>query len=517
MAQLERILSSSVFIASPSLSQFLQFVVTETLAGRAGQIKAYTVATKAWGRERDFDPQADPIVRIQAGRLRRALHDYYADEGLAAPIRIELPKGTYVPRFTAVAAQYEETEHTPAAEIITEGPVLAVLPFHSLSSDASQDHFVDAIGDELTVYFSRFQGLAVIAYHSCRRFSNTTQSVPEIGRQLGADFLVTGTVYRDKKRLRLSVALNDAHDGLQVWAQQFDRELTAATLFDVQDEIIERIVAIIGSNYGVIPRLVAQTARAKRIDDLTVYEAVLRRADFLMNVTPEAHQEARQALEQAVETAPTYAPAWAALGGMYTNAYILGLDSPDDPLGEALICANRAIRLDPHCQEAHSVLANIYFQHRDQAGVQRVCHRSLELNPNDAAYIGTAGFWLALAGDEASGLALLDRAIKLNPFFPGWFRLPYFLHHFSRREDEQALAEAQAFNLPGLFWDALLRAAALSRLGRLAEAQAAVDDLLRLKPDFPEQADHFLSMFVMKGDLRKQILESLQEAGLSIP
>ena len=109
-AQLERMLSSGVFIAAPSLSQFLRFVVEESLAGRSDQIKAYTIAVKAWGRERDFDPQSDPIVRIQAGRLRRALKDYYAAEGAQDPIRIETPKGGYVPRFQVLDAAPDQVQ-----------------------------------------------------------------------------------------------------------------------------------------------------------------------------------------------------------------------------------------------------------------------------------------------------------------------------------------------------------------------------------------------------------------------
>lgn len=513
--QLERILSSSVFIASPSLSQFLHFVVMETLAGKADQIKAYTVAVRAWGRERDFDPQADPIVRIQAGRLRRALRDYYASEGANDSIHIELLKGTYVPRFVVMAAIGEENEGpTPVVEIETKKPSVAVLPFQNLNRDEAQALFVDGFSEELAVYLSRFQALTVIAYYSCRRFRDAVEDVRAIGQQLGADFIVSGAIYRDEVRLRISVALNHARAGIQLWGQQFDRELTVANLYDVQDEIIERIVAAIGSSFGVIPRVMAKASQSKRTDDLSVYEAVLRRATFLMNIAPDAHQETKRALERAVELDPTYAPAWAGLGSMVTLAYILGQEGQDDPLGQALDCVNRALRLDPHCQDAYSVLANIHFQRRDRDGVIRASHRLLELNPNDAASVGAAGFWLALVGEEERGLAYLDKAIAFNPFYPGWFHLPYCLHHFARGEHEQAYARARGINMPEFFWDPLLRAVALSRMERINEAQMALGELLQLKPDFHERAHHYLGTLVFAVDLREQILASLHEAGL---
>ena len=515
LAQLERVLSSSVFIASPSLAQFLQFVVTETLSGRRDRIKAYTIAVNAWGRERDFDPQADPIVRIQAGRLRRALKDYYGGEGVDDAIHIALPKGTYVPRFNLEPVAGANNEPRPSVAIMEQKePSVAVLPLQNLSGDETQAPFVDGFGEELAVYLSRFQAISVIAYYSCRRFRDLAEDVRAIGRQLGADFLVTGSFFRDDSRLRISVALNDAQSGVQLWGQQFDQVLTAANFFAVQDEIIEQIVAAIGSNYGVMPRLVARASREKRTDDLSVYEAVLRRTTFLMDVSPAAHRDAEQALERAVTIDPTYAPAWAALGGMYAAASLLGMQSRDDLLGQALDCIHRALRLDPFCQDAYSALANVHLQRRDPQGVGRACLRMVDLNPNDASALGLAGFWLALAGDNDRGLTYLDKAIARNPFFPGWFHLPYLLRHFKRGEYDKAFARAVRINMPGLFWDPLLRAVALSRMGHVGEAQSAVRELLRLEPEFPERADRLLGKVIIADDLREQMLVSLHAAGL---
>jgi adenylate cyclase len=514
--QLERLLSSSVFIASPSLSQFLQFVTMETLAGRAGQIKAYTVAVRAWGRERDFDPQSDPIVRIQAGRLRRALQDYYVAEGANDPIRIELPKGTYVPRFQVLdtsSAWQPEARIEP--ELGEKGPSLAVLPFFDQSGDQDQHLFVDGFGEELGIGLARFQDLSVIAYFSSRRYRDTTKDLREIGQELGVEFVVTGAIQRTPERLRISAALSDTRSGAQVWVQQFDHESTVADLFEVQDRIVERIVAAIGSRYGVIPRVVAKASRGKPAADLSVYEAVLSHASFLMVGTPEAYGAAHTGLKHAVLVDPEYAPAWAALGGTYTNAYTLGLGTIENPLDQAMVCVSRALRLDPLCQMAYANLAGIYFQQRDREAVIRASERVLELNPNEASMVGVAGFWLAQVGEFDRGLAWLDKSIKLNPYYPGWFRYPYFLHHFSLGEYEQALTEAYKFNMPEFFWDPLLRAVALAQLGRISEAKTAFAELLRLKPDAAERAHHYLGVYVFSDDLRARMLETLSKLRLA--
>lgn len=516
-AQLERLLSSSVFIAAPSLSQFLQFVVEETLAGRSRLIKAYTIATRAWGRERGFDPQADPIVRIQAGRLRRALKGYYADEGARDPIRVEIPKGTYVPTFHVAESspgQEQETEIAPSP--IEKGPSLAVLPFFDQSGDEAQRFFVDGFGEELSVGLARFQDLSVIAYFSCRRYRDTTKDIREIGQELGIEYAVTGAIHRSPERLRISAALSETRSGAQVWAQQFDHESTATGLFDARDRIIEQMVAAIGSRYGVIPRALARASRGKPAADLSVYEAVLRHSSFLMVGAPEAYHDAHEALKHAVSVDPEYAPAWAALGGTYTNAYTMGLGTVEDPLEEALACVGRALHLDPLCQMAYANLAGIYFQQRNVDGVVRACDRILELNPNEASMVGVAGFWLAQVGEFDRGLSWLDKSIELNPYYPGWFRYPYFLYYFSQGENEQALREAYNFNMPEFFWDPLLRAVALNQLGKTPEAKAAFVELLRLKPDVMERAHHYLGVYVFFDDVRARMLKNLVTLGLDV-
>jgi tetratricopeptide (TPR) repeat protein len=299
-----------------------------------------------------------------------------------------------------------------------------------------------------------------------------------------------------------------------VWAQQFDHESTADGLFDVQDRIVERMVAAIGSRYGVIPRALARASRGRPAVDLSVYEAVLSHSFFLMVGTPDAYFAAHQALKHAVTVDPEYAPAWAALGGTYTNAYTLGLGTVENPLEEAMACVSRALRLDPLCQMAYANLAGIYFQHRNREGVIRACERILELNPNEASMVGVAGFWLAQVGEFDRGLAWLDRSIELNPYYPGWFRYPYFLYYFSKGEYEQALREADNFNMPEFFWDPLLRAIALSQLGRTSEAKGALRELLRLKPDAAERARHYLEVYVLFDELRSQMLENLYGLGI---
>lgn len=515
LTQLERILQSDDFVNARSLRQFLKFVVTETLAGREGQIKEYTIAVKALGRGVDFDPAISPIVRIQAGRLRRALGDYYADEGKQDPIRFEIPKGAYVPVFYEATSSQAAPASEPRAVSDFPGPSLAVLPFLNLGGDATDAYFVDGLGEELSINLARFQELSVIAYYSSRQLREGAAGVREAGRRFGVEYTVTGSVRRTPERLRVTAALSHTSTGEQIWAQRFDRVLTADNLFSLQDEIVQHIVAAVGSSYGVVLRDLAKASQGKPTHDLDVHDAILRFYECQRNVSPATHAAARQALERAVTIDPEHALAWSALGEVYLDAHVIGFSEVDNALDRAHMCAAKAIQLDPLCQHAHHVMAYLSLQTGDTQAVIDSCERVLDLDPNNAYLVGTAGFWLVLGGEYERGLATMRHAIRLNPYYPGWFHHAFFLDYYHRGEYALALTEAQRFNMPDFFWDALDRSIALSALGRTREARQALDEVLRLQPDFARHPRRYLRVFVPMDDLLEQMLADLSKAGLA--
>ena len=198
--QLERILQSAEFRASDKQRKFLNFVVAEALNGRAAQLKGYTIAVSVYGRTETFDPQVDPIVRVEAGRLRRALEHYYLTAGQNDPVRIEIPKGGYVPTFRMVrkpppGAETQSSESEDSE--LPSGPSVAVLPLINMTADKEQDYFVDGLTEELTVELARYQEFRVIASQSTMRFKGQESDPKEIGGDLGVRFLLVGSVRMD--------------------------------------------------------------------------------------------------------------------------------------------------------------------------------------------------------------------------------------------------------------------------------------------------------------------------------
>ncbi len=494
--QLERILQSAEFRASDKQRKFLSFVVDETLAGRASQLKGYTVAVAVYGRAERFDPQVDPIVRVEAGRLRRALERYYLTAGKNDPVRIKIPKGGYVPTFHTVqippsGAQTHTSEREDSAP--AAGPSIAVMPLLNLTGDEDQDYFADGLTEELTAELARYQEFQVIAAQSTLRFKGRKVDPKEIGRDLGVRFLLTGSIRKDLKTVKIAIRLIDTSTAAQIWGESYKRDLTAAYLIALQEEIAHRIVGVIADQYGLISRKLSKESRKKSPADLKAYDAILRFYHYETELTPEAFEKALAALEQAIEIDPEYGLAWAMLGHIHADNYALGFREIEAPLEKALTFAQKGVALAPDNQFARDALTLVYFHRGDKDFFLQHVEETIALNPNSPYIVGVAGWHMALYGKWDRGLTLLKKGMKLNPYHPSWFHLAPYMDYYLRGEYENALAEALKFNFPELYWDPLMRAAALSRLGRQNEAKAAVGQLLELEPDFATRGRWMIS------------------------
>lgn len=168
-------------------------------------------------------------------------------------------------------------------------------------------------------------------------------------------------------------------------------------------------------------------------------------------------------------------------------------------------------------QQLEVQLQQMLFFGKDIEAEIAVIHEAeqiIDLNPNTAYMLGTAGFWIAIAGEFERGLALMEQGIRLNPYYPEWVHYASFLHWYRQRNYEEALRGAHNINLPDIFWDPLLHVAALGQLGRQEDAHMAFQKLLRLRPDFPARAREYVSFYVLQDDLLEHMLEGLRKADL---
>jgi adenylate cyclase len=515
--QTERILRSARFRGSEKQKGFLSFVVNEALAGRGSQLKGYTVALAVYGRKESFDPQVDPIVRVEAGRLRRALEHYYLTEGKDIPIRIEIPKGGYVPTFQAVRMSPPAAE-TPAPELdnrnLITKPSLAVMPLLNLTGDDEQDYFADGLTEELTAELARYQEIQVIASQSTLRFKGRKVDPKDAGRALGVRFLLAGSIRKDLKTIKIAIRLLDTSTAEQIWGESYKRELTAAHLIELQEEISQRVVGAVADQYGLITRKLSKDSRKKSPTDLKAYDAILRFYQYETVLTPEAFNQALEALTEAVKIEPGYGLAWAMLGHLHADNHALGFCEIDATLEKALAFAQKGVALEPENQFAQDALTLVHFHRSDKASFLKHVDETIALNPNAPYIIGVAGWHLALYGEWDRGLTLLQRGKQLNPYYPQWFHLAPFMNYYRRGEYEEAYAEALKFNYPDLFWDPLMRSAALGQMKRDGEATSALAELLVLEPDFAAKERKMIGSYVKVDGLIDKVIEGLQKAGL---
>jgi adenylate cyclase len=516
-AQIMRILDSQAFKCSDKQRKFLSFVVDQTLKGRASQIKGYTIAVSVYGRSDEFDPQVDPIVRVEAGRLRRALDRYYITAGSDDPILIAIPKGAYVPTFR-VRAETDPVSGSDRRQNERRStlamPTIAVMPLINLTGDPTQDYFVDGLTEELTAELARYQEFRVLAAQSSMRFKGKLADPRAVGRQLKVKFLLSGSMRRDTDTVKVTVQLVDTSSGHQIWSKSFKRKLDPASLIDIQEKIALSIVGSVADHYGLISRRLSLESRRKAPDEMKAYDAVLRFYRYETELTSEAFKAALIAIERAVEIEPNYGLAWSMLGHLHADNYALGFCEIDAPLEKALAYAQQGITLSPQNQFASDALSLVYFHLGDKEAFLKHVDQTIALNPNSPYIVGVAGWHMVLYGEWERGLTLLHKGMQLNPYYPSWFHLATFLNAYRLGNYEDAYANAIQFNLPGLYLDPVMRSAALGQMGKTQAARSALDELFELVPDFAARGRQLVGRYVKVEDLIEALFHGLYKAGL---
>ena len=447
--ELECILDSPEFKNKPMLGGFLSHVVEETLAGRTHQIKGYTIATQVFGRRKNFDPTIDPIVRIQAGRLRRTLESYYSGRDGQNQLRIEIGKGSYVPTFSRLLPEKPrmgqsqqpagmlppevELSQEPAEDIplpTGTGPSIAVMPFVNLTNDPDQEYLADGLTEELMCELARCQGLQVNASHSARQWKGKTVGARVAGRELGVRFFLEGSLRKEGQTIKFTLRLIDTGTRMQIWGEQYKRVLGPDRVIDLQEEIARSVAGRIGGLFGAIPRRLSRESRTKAPGDLETYEAFLRFSQYLIELSPRAHAQALDALKHVRTRDPESGVALSMLACLCANKYALACPEKAETIEKAIALAKKGVSLEPQNQIVHAILAYVFLMSGQKELFFREAEQSLLLNPNSPEVVAFAGWAMALYGEWERGLLLLEKGMKLNPFHPRWFHLAPCLNHY---------------------------------------------------------------------------------------
>jgi TolB-like protein/Tfp pilus assembly protein PilF len=443
-AQLERVLSSSGFATSERLSRFLRFIVEQALEGN--QLKETLVGVEVFGRKPSYDPRLDAVVRVEAVKLRARLKEYYEGEGAQDAVRIDLPKGGYLPSFEAIPVQPPESAPAPqpgwrrnwkwlapalAVMLLTAGyfaangrhrrpasteslSSVAVLPFVNLSSDKENEYFSDGLTDDLINALTKVQGLRVVARSSAFQFKGKSPDIRAVGRQLNVATVLEGSVQKSGGRLRITAQLSSVADGYHLWSETYDRQLQ--DVFAVQDEISHAIVRALEVRVaGALGKLVSSPTA-----DLDAYNHYLEGRFHLNQWRLESVRKGIEDFQQAIAKDPGYAPAYAGLADCYTWLAAFGWSPAREDMPRAREAATRALQLDESLAAAHVSLGYVKaFYDWDWPGAEREFTRALQLNPGDPdGHFAYSLTWLTPRGRLDQALDEIGRALVLDPLSP---------------------------------------------------------------------------------------------------
>ncbi|MBA2259709.1 MAG: hypothetical protein H0W18_12510, partial [Acidobacteria bacterium] len=396
-----------------------------------------------------------------------------------------------------------------------DGFWVAVLPFKYPGSNADLAALAEGLSEEIVTGLSRFSYLRVIARSSTSRYAHTAADVRTVGKQMGARYVMEGSIRQAGANCRLAVQLVDAVSGVHLWAETFDRPFRPDDIFALQDELVPRIVSTVADQHGVLVHSMSAVIAKKSDTELSPHEAALTVFGFHERMTPGEHAKVRATLERAVEQAPDDGDCWAMLATLYSDEYMFGFNALPDPLGRAQAAARRAVELSPSSPLASQALAQSLFFRKELQAFRPVAERTIALNPMDGATGAFIGLLLALSGDWERGSHVADAARKLNPHFPGWYWLAPLFHAYYKGDYQAAVGFAMRVNIPGYFWVPLAAAAAFGQLGDVEQAQKAIQALLAIRPDFGATARAEFRKW-MQPDLVEKYLDGLRKAGLEI-
>jgi len=509
--QLAQILASTDFDASRRSREFLSFIVEETLGGHEATLSQSMIATRVFGRRDDFDAAVDPIVRIQAGRVRRSLERYYLLAGKQDPVRIELPRGAYVPTFLRTNTGEAEPA-TANTEVATEPalenwPAVVVRQFEAVGEPelaSLTGHF----DEELAAELGRYRDLHVVR-RGDRQNSPAASQGPEL-------FALSGAIRAVQGGVEIGARLVDSATGEQLWMDTYYTVLKPGRRGGSLEDVARVIAARIASEEGLVAQRLAGELRQGRQVGPAAYAAILRSYEFYFERDVRAFPGVLDALRQVVSEAPQSSLAWTRLARLYLANYSYEIANVETPLEDALAYAQNGLRLDPTSRRARCVLGAAWLLKGELAAARDEAEKALRLATDSLVYLEIIGWLLTLAGDWERGAELTREAVERNPHHLPYVNYVLWADHLRRDEYAAAYEAALGYRDPAFFWRALMRASCLGHLGRPQDAQRDVAELLQQKPDFPSRGRTLIGRFIKFEDVQERIADGLRRADLRL-
>lgn len=455
---MERILSSKTFSEMPRLKRLLKYVVTETIEGRGDRLKGVVIACEVFDKTDPDEAQSTTIVRVEAGRLRRRLADYYRLEGGDEALRITIPKGGYVVVFEETKEKPADTmvqqshvvagrnwfaglnpvlvpalligliaiiiswnyystsaQEQPPVQVLDLGnskPIIAVLPFRNMVSNDPDASIAYGLTEDIITDLGGLTTLEVISLSSVLPFRELEIKPLDISTKLGAHYVLNGSVRGEPPDLRVTAQLYDAVNGVQLWAERFDRKMSNE--LDLQDEIAHHVVDSLSGHIEDHEERFISLRHKTDTETWSLYKQAMNLSSPPSD--PALLELSLQAFKQVIEHDPNFAGGYAGVAYIHAFKAFFGHGQSDGyDVRQALEMAELARNLDPSFGLSYIARAFALLVTGDFEQALIASAAAVELSPNDPYVMTYNGFILCAAGNADEGISYAETALRLDP------------------------------------------------------------------------------------------------------
>ncbi len=414
------------------------------------------------------------------------------------------------------------TASRPSSHARADKPSIAVLPFDNMSGDPEQEYFADGITEDIITELSRFRSLLVIARNSTFVYKDRPVTVGDFGRELGAKYVLEGSVRKSGDRVRVSAQLVEAETGEHLWADRYDCGLE--DVFSLQDEVTEKIVSTLAIHLEEAERACSLRSNP---GNLSAYDCWLRGKYHFNKGSKDELLEARALFERAIELDPMFAAAYIELGETYyVEAVSSWTTSPESANEKVFELARRAVELDPHDSRAHLSLAWACLNVRSDFDLAKTqIDEAVKLNPNDYNNYCFKGWLSTCLGELEDAVACSNEAFRRSPLAPDNCLYARVAAEYLAGNYGEAITAFGRMLRPGpsiYAW----AAAAYAQQGQVEEARIKMEEFYRrvsTKPAAPAREDeegwleYWSKQFPsIDSTVRERLFDGLRKAGFSV-
>jgi adenylate cyclase len=557
--QLQRILADPSFQSAPKLSALLCYLVEKTQAGQVDDLKAVSIAQAVFRRDDSFDAQTDTIVRVEAGRLRRRLAQYYEGNGLNDPLIIDIPKGAYTSRFSAPTTASSDSESGPAPQVtghaepavlasqparkwlallslglllalflwqlgdgekpgpaVFSNPFIMVMPMDHRGSGIDQkvvDRSLEAVISKL----ARLNDISVMAYRSSMQLAGDKLSLSSLRADHGVTHILDGRLDIQKNDVRAMIEIVETSSGEAIWSETVTGKLSA--LFAFEDLMAGRITTALSVTLDPDQNERLYLRHSSNLEALELFRYAIR---AIYPPDKERIAAARDLFHRVTELDPEFAGGHAGLSLAYSYGVLFESSSaPQQDLEQAVAHGEKALAVDPSFGMGVAMLGVAHTLKGDAERGLSYVRRAVGLEPGDPL----SHQWLALTlirvGRPQEGVAAIHEALRLDPRDP---RMPYLsilgMLHFALGDNRQAIMAFEKDQLRGIQRGPYVYALQAAAYAALGDEKAARTLIPELNADLIAQAfpvEHWLGGMLVADERREQTFSNLYRMGMLRP